>query len=82
MVHAMQYRIAVMELPPVSLAMELDCVITAVTISGTVIMVSGRAPDLFTSCRQNLKWALENMKVITPSEEQVQFSKLVYSFAR
>lgn len=80
--HAMQYRITVVELPPVSLAMELDCVITAVTISGTVIMVSGKALDLFTSCRQNQKRALENMKVITSSEEQVQFSKLVYSFAR
>lgn len=48
MAHTMQYRIAVMELPPVSLAMELNCAITAVPISGTVIMVSGRAPDLFT----------------------------------
>lgn len=46
--HAMQYRITVTELPPVSLAMEAGCAITAVTIRSTVIIVSGGALDLFT----------------------------------
>lgn len=44
----MQYRITVTELPLVSLAMEGDGAITAVTITSTIIMVSGGALDLFT----------------------------------
>lgn len=44
----MQYRIAVIAFPLVSLATELDCAATTETISNTVIMVSGGALDLFT----------------------------------
>lgn len=46
--HAMQYRIAIIAFPLVSLATELDCAATTVTIRNTVIMVSGGALDLFT----------------------------------
>lgn len=65
----MQYRIAVMELPPMSLAMELNCAITAVPISGTVIWSVGELLIYLRSCRQNQKQALENMKVIASGEE-------------
>lgn len=46
--HALQYRIAIIAFPLVSLATELDCAATTVTIRNTVIMVSGGALDLFT----------------------------------
>jgi len=44
----MQYWVAIIAFPLVSLAMELDCATTTVTIRNTVIMVSGGALDLFT----------------------------------
>lgn len=46
--HAMQYKIAIIAFPLVSLATELECAATTVTIRNTVIMVSGGALDLFT----------------------------------